>query len=626
MTADTIITERVFCVGMNKTGTSTLHHCFEALKLTPIASPKAYGPQERRQIDHFYKNKSYDAMLDIAARYKSFEDRPWNMWTMYRQAHERFPDSRFILTVRESQSWWRSTERWITVTKPEVLARYQLHLRVHDANKESMVESFERYNREVEAYFKGTGRLLVIDVEKGDGWEKLCGFLGVPVPNLEFPHANRQKYTPEDALMIKTNRRLKRGLECQACHHVSVPKKAGQSTAAAKAAARNTPVHRKFTPTYIINRLKTLGPDRFRDIPAARQVLYELHRAKRALRTVTPQHRQTQQYAPDAVLPARELAVVSCFFNPGGSLQRIRNFHAFLAGMRASGVRCLVVELAFGNTEFSVVDHTDVIQLRTTNVLWHKERLLNIGIRQLLAEGYRKIAWLDGDIVFTDTHWPLELSHRLDNANLCQVFDTIGIRSHASGPPMVAFSAVRYFREFGELYAQPARRGRHMLSGVLKGGQSGFGWAARAEVLQQAMLFESAIVGGGDKLMFIAGLADDFRHPLFAGLTQSKNVCDACGHRNLSEAYRAHFMDWAHRWSGAVGEAVDYARLHIEDMYHGKRDDRGYMTRHDILYRHQFDPAKDLVSDASGGLAWTDSPVALKNGVEAYFLSRREDV
>ena len=101
---------------------------------------------------------------------------------------------------------------------------------------------------------------------------------------------------------------------------------------------------------------------------------------------------------------------------------------------------------------------------------------------------------------------------------------------------------------------------------------------------------------------------------------------DVGGHQNRSAAYREHFLDWARQWSGAVDGAVDYARLHISDMYHGKRDDRGYMTRHDILYRHEFDPAADLVSDATGGLAWAAGKDQLKQGVEAYFLSRREDV
>ena len=620
------LSERVFCIGMNKTGTSTLKQCFEILRLGPIASPKTYDRAIRQQIEHFYKHKSYDAMLDMAERYKAFEDRPWNMWSMYRHAYERFPDSRFILTVRDPESWWRSTERWITVTKPDVMARYEQHLRVHEPSKESMTESYLRYNAEVQAYFADSGRLLVMDIEKGDGWEKLCGFLGLPVPEAAFPHANRQQYTPDDALLIQENRRLKRGLECQACHNRTIVKTKdlaedakGNSTKAGKSLTRY------LNPKTVVRRLRGFGRDRLSESPAARSVFCELHRFNRTIRKPFQRSINGRKPTFTSVLPERELAVVSCFFNPGGSIQRVKNFQAYLAAMRGSGVRCLVVELAFGNNAFRIVDHDDVIQLRSNDVLWHKERLLNIGISQLLREGYRKIAWLDGDVVFQDAHWPLEIANRLEQVNLCQVFETIGIQAHDQGPPVIARSAVKYFRETGHLYLQPARPIRSMLTGVLKGGQSGFGWAARAEVLQKVPLFEGAVVGGGDKLMYIASLADDFSASEFQDLSQSRFSCSVCGHRNRSEAYRAQLLAWAQRWSATVDGKVDYARLHLTDMYHGKRDDRGYMTRHDILYRNNFDPDEDLVRDASGCLAWRGGKDALKREVEAYFLSRRED-
>ena len=624
-TAPGAVSERVICIGMNKTGTSTLKHCFEILRLLPIASPNTYDRSARRLIQHFYKHKSYDVMLDLAEHYKAFEDRPWNMWSMYRHLYERFPDSRFILTVRDPESWWRSTERWITVTKPGVMARYEQHLRVHEPGKESMTESYLRYNREVQDYFAGTGRLLVMNFEQGDGWEKLCGFLGLPVPDREFPHANRQQYTPQDAQLIEENRRLKRGLECQACHQRTVIKKKSPDEAAPSSTGVKAMLKRVISPT-LLRKVRNFGPERLRESPVARGAFCELQGMIRAVRK--PLRRALSRPAArfSAGLPERELAVVSCFFNPGGSARRVSNFQAYLAAMRESGVRCLVVELAFGSNEFRIVDHEDVIQLRSNNVLWHKERLLNIGIQQLLSDGYRKIAWLDGDILFQDANWPLEIADRLERANLCQVFETIGIQTHASGPPIIAPSAVKYFRDTGQLYQQPSRRGLSMLGGVLKGGQSGFGWAARAEVLRSVPLFEGAVVGGGDKLMYIASLAGDFSASQFQDLSQSKFPCSACGHRNRSEAYRAQLLDWAQRWSGAIDGKVDYARLHLTDMFHGKREDRGYMTRHDILYRNDFDPASDLVWDASGCLAWREGRETLKREVEAYFLSRREDV
>jgi sulfotransferase family protein len=618
MNTDSAISRRIFCVGLNKTGTSTMKHCFEILRLMPIASPKTYGPEVRKRIRHFYKHKNYEDMLDLAQGYRSFEDRPWNMWSMYRQLHERYPDSLFILTVRDEESWWRSTERWITVTKPEVLPRYQLHLRVHQVSRESMVESYLRYNREVEAYFAGTGKLLTMNLEGGDGWERLCKFLDVAVPAVDFPHANPQKYTPQDAEILKNKRRLKHGVECQACKQLTVVKNAPRLV---KGAGNKRSIFLSLLPDNFVRKLKKLRPEDLQNALMVRRLFYAHHITLRKLKApfLSRPYR-----APENV--GSELAIVSCFFNPSGSRRRLHNFKSFLSSMKRSGVRCLVVELVFGSSAFQIDGHEDIIQVRTDDVLWHKERLLNIGIRRLLDDGARKIAWLDGDIVFEDPDWPLEISARLERSNLCQVFESISICANEGGPPVLGLSAVKYFQESGQLFSQTPLRYRNVIRGLLKGGQSGFGWAARAEVLEKVPLFENAIVGGGDKLMLAASLSDNLSGTQFESLTQSKIACKACGHKNRSVAYSANFQAWAQQWSNAVGGAVDYARLHISDMYHGQRSDRGYMTRHDILYRHAFDPQTDLKVDGPCCLEWASGKKQMHREVEAYFLSRREDV
>ena len=606
---------------MNKTGTSTIKHCFRVLQLTPIASPTTYSPEVLKKIHHFYDQKNYGDMLKLAERYKSFEDRPWNMWSMYRHLHERFPDSLFILTVRDTESWWRSTERWITITKPEVLSRYQLHLRVQQPSKESMTESYHRYNAEVEAYFAGTGKLLIMDIEKGDGWTPLCNFLQIPEPQVPFPHANRQTYTLEDADAIKTSRRLKHGLECQSCHHMTIVKQGH----AGKSGLRKY-LQRMLPPGPIAKKIGRISPEQIMNRPAVRSVFYGYHRRFRAIGKWLASTQKSAQVPQIASRPASELAVVACLFNPSGSRSRIKNFKTFLAGIKASGVRVLVVELAFYSNSFQILDHDDVIQLRTNGVMWHKERLINIGIQRLLSEGVRKIAWLDGDIAFADPHWPEEIADRLERSNLCQVFDTVSVSTRDNGAPMLAPSAIKYYQGTGKLFKQSPMNIPNLARGMLGGGQSGFGWAARAEVLEKVPLYENAIVGGGDKLMLAASLAPDFSDGDFQSLTCSKIFCEACGHRNRSGAFSANYLDWAHRWSAAVDGKVDYARLDISDMYHGERSDRGYTTRHDILYRHDFNPDKDLKVQENSCLEWNGDKEALQHEIEAYFLSRREDI
>lgn len=606
---------KVFCIGMNKTGTSTIKHCFDTLGLHPIASPKTYGSLIRDRIRNFYRHRNYEDMLALADAYLSFEDRPWNMWSMYRHLRERFPDGRFILTVRDAESWWRSTERWLTVTKPEVLPRYQLHLRVDDLNRESMIESYLRYNDEVQDFFAGSRQLLVLDLERGDGWEKLCRFLALPIPPVPFPHANQQHYTADDARMLREKRKLKHGIVCQACAHVT-PLRTSRGEGRAPATEprlRNGRLLRRFSPRF--------DPQRLQNSLTARRALYLTRRALDLL----PAARAARRVVAPARLAKDEFAVVACLFDPGHSPRRVANFRRFLAGIRSNGVRCIAVELAYGSNPFRVDDHPDVIRLRSHSVLWHKERLLNIGIRRLLEEGVRKIAWLDGDIAFEEANWPLEVVRRLDDAKLCQVFDTVAIHAHPHGPPMVAPSAVRYFRETGEIFDQHPRKVANLARGLLKGGQSGFGWAARAEVLKRSLLFEHAVVGGGDKLMLAASLADP-RDGRIGKLSRSRIPCRACGHRNGSAAFSEDFERWAAGWSEAVTGSVNHARLRIRDMYHGRRSDRGYATRHDILYRHGFDPRRDLIPNESGALEWRPGREELQHAVEGYFLSRREDL
>jgi len=47
----------------------------------------------------------------------------------------------------------------------------------------------------VRALFKGRpGKLLILDVCGGEGYEKLCPFLGVPVASDPFPMKNKSKH------------------------------------------------------------------------------------------------------------------------------------------------------------------------------------------------------------------------------------------------------------------------------------------------------------------------------------------------------------------------------------------------------------------------------------------------
>jgi hypothetical protein len=81
-----------------------------------------------------------------------------------------YPNARVLLTVRDPESWSRAIGATAWGAR-EPLAR--------------LVEGMARHN---EAVRRGVprGRLLVWSA--GEGWEPLCEFLGIPVPDVPFPH------------------------------------------------------------------------------------------------------------------------------------------------------------------------------------------------------------------------------------------------------------------------------------------------------------------------------------------------------------------------------------------------------------------------------------------------------
>ncbi len=97
---------------------------------------------------------------------------------------------------------------------------------------------------------------------------------------------------------------------------------------------------------------------------------------------------------------------VSVFLNPAGYKNKIKNYRLFRQSSKKQGLNLLTVELAFGKAPFELKkeDAEILIQLKTDQILWQKERLLNIGIKNLPSD-CDKFAWIDADIFFLNDKW-----------------------------------------------------------------------------------------------------------------------------------------------------------------------------------------------------------------------------
>ena len=329
----------------------------------------------------------------------------------------------------------------------------------------------------------------------------------------------------------------------------------------------------------------------------------------------------------DPSLSVEGLAVVCCYFNPCGFRSRATNYLRFAQALERSGVKLLTVELAIGEAQHELPEvYGEIHRVRANAVLWHKERLLNIGIDRLLAEGYQQIAWLDADIEFVATEdWAWFVAAALKDAPLCQVFSNLvadtGLR------PVPAMSALKYFELSGEALDQATRAPSRRRPLGLPMGMPGYGWAARADLLRDCKLYDRAIVGGGDKLIFAATVLGEERARQVEQFVESPfENCALCGHStSVSESLVEDLAGWSRQWYEGVGGSASVADLALKVMFHGSWSKRSYWLRQELLAKYSFDPDTDLSQNEDGCWEWASDKPDLHRQVACYFQSRDED-
>lgn len=175
---------KVFCVGFQKTGTTSLGYALHRL---------GYRVAGSTQID---RNRALEEILEDALSrsdsYDAFQDMPWCLF--FREMNRRWPNSKFILTLRDPEDWYQSLHNHF---KHEGLSRLQRQ--VYDtrdiSNKAKLISVYERHINEVRSYFSYSPDLLLeLSVGKENNWISLCEFLGIANPPAGgFPRLNSRK-------------------------------------------------------------------------------------------------------------------------------------------------------------------------------------------------------------------------------------------------------------------------------------------------------------------------------------------------------------------------------------------------------------------------------------------------
>jgi hypothetical protein len=139
-------------------------------------------------------NGNINPTLEVAKKYDAFQDNPWPM--LYKEMYHEFPDSKFILTVREQNKWISSIVNSFG-GKSTVMREWIYGEECGDPKGSESVylERYSQHYREVHEFFEDKkGKLLEVNWEDSSGWKELCNFLQMNIPNIDFPHANKGDY------------------------------------------------------------------------------------------------------------------------------------------------------------------------------------------------------------------------------------------------------------------------------------------------------------------------------------------------------------------------------------------------------------------------------------------------
>ena len=177
---------KIFGIGMPKTGSTTLGTCFQKLGY----NHRPWSPENVELIREINRG-NFTKTWKIIENFDSFKGNPWLL--IYKKIDECYPNSKFILTLRRnSETWWESLLRHVNRVGHTEEQELTFGFTRLDENKDRCISVYEEHNKKIVDYFaERKNKLLIVCWETGSGWEELCSFLEQDIPDIQFPHANK---------------------------------------------------------------------------------------------------------------------------------------------------------------------------------------------------------------------------------------------------------------------------------------------------------------------------------------------------------------------------------------------------------------------------------------------------
>lgn len=180
--------DKIFCIGYNKTGTTSLYAFFDSNEIP--ASPQVQF--QANLCSYLAGNYStFKYIIDnIYPEYRFYQDYPFSLPNFYKYIDVEYPNSKFILSVRQSsEDWYNSWLRYNQMLDSGKVHHNRKNIELiftevygtpkNDVfNKERAIRSYENHIKDAVKYFGGTNKLLKLYIGANDSVKQLEEFIG----------------------------------------------------------------------------------------------------------------------------------------------------------------------------------------------------------------------------------------------------------------------------------------------------------------------------------------------------------------------------------------------------------------------------------------------------------------
>jgi len=263
-------------------------------------------------------------------------------------------------------------------------------------------------------------------------------------------------------------------------------------------------------------------------------------------------------------------------------------------------VNLFIVEMIYKDQIFIITkkENKNHLQLKTDIPIWHKENMINLGVKYLLPKNYKAFAWIDADIEFENASWALDT---LKILNGCK--DVVQLFSHCVDMSLEKTN-LNIFNSFGysfckeKLYTTKGTDYWH----------PGYAWAMTRKCYEKlGGLYDKGILGSGDSIMALSFI----------------NKCEFMNNLNYHKNYNNSMFEFQEK---AKKIRLGYTPGVIRHYYHGSKQNRQYTERWKILIKHKFSPLEDIHYDKNGIIIPTNNcSKEFQEDVLNYFKERKED-